>query len=848
MAAPAGRRGSLRIYLGAAPGVGKTFAMLNEGRRRRERGSDVVVAYAVSHGRAKTAEQLGDLEVVPRRRLVHQGADFEEMDLAAVLARRPEIALVDELAHTNVPGSRHEKRWEDVEALLAEGIDVVSTVNIQHLESLNDVVDRITGVRQRETVPDHVVRSAEQVELVDMTPEALRRRMAHGNIYAPEKIDAALGNYFRAGNLGALRELALLWVADRVDDALEEYRERHGITDTWELRERVLVAVTGAPGTEHLIRRASRIAQRTRGEMIGVHVTADSGLTSAAGDLVQAQRRLLEELGGEFREVVASDVSVALIDVARAENATQIVLGASRRSRLQRLTQGSIISRVIARAGPIDVHVISAESTEEERQALPLRRRVLTPVSPARQAWGWGLAVAGLPLMTLALANLRQDVHLPTVLLLYLGLGMTVALVGGAFPALATVVGGFLLADYYFTEPLYDLKIGNTEVVVSLVVYLLAAGLVAVLVDRLGRTRLQAGRSRAEAEAMAALAGSLAEAEALPGLVAHLRATFGMRNAALFRREHVPGTDGRWLVEATAGGPPPVEPRAADVTRDIGPDLVLTLSGRPLQAADEGVLSALAGQLATAVEARRLQAQAGRASELAAANDLRGALLQAVSHDLRTPLAGIKASISSLRQRGITWTPEQVAEFQRIIEEETDRLDNLVENLLDMSRLQSGAVRTQLGPVTIDGVVLTALAGLGPRAERVTVDVAEDLPPVVADRALLERVIANLVDNALKLAPPDTPVRVEAGEVPEGIDVRVVDRGPGVDPHDRDQLFEPFQRTTDHGTGVGLGLAIARGFLDAMGAEIVLEDTPGGGLTAVVRLRRSDQRVPVGRR
>ncbi|MET0490797.1 MAG: ATP-binding protein, partial [Acidimicrobiales bacterium] len=418
----------------------------------------------------------------------------------------------------------------------------------------------------------------------------------------------------------------------------------------------------------------------------------------------------------------------------------------------------------------------------------------------------------------------------------------------GAFPALATVVGGFLLADYYFTEPLYDLKIGNTEVVVSLVVYLLAAGLVAVLVDRLGRTRLQAGRSRAEAEAMAALAGSLAEAEALPGLVAHLRATFGMRNAALFRREPVPGTDGRWLVEATAGGPPPVEPRAADVTRDIGPDLVLTLSGRPLQAADEGVLSALAGQLATAVEARRLQAQAGRASELAAANDLRGALLQAVSHDLRTPLAGIKASISSLRQRGITWTPEQVAEFQRIIEEETDRLDNLVENLLDMSRLQSGAVRTQLGPVTIDGVVLTALAGLGPRAERVTVDVAEDLPPVVADRALLERVIANLVDNALKLAPPYTPVRVEAGEVPEGIDVRVVDRGPGVDPHDRDQLFEPFQRTTDHGTGVGLGLAIARGFLDAMGAEIVLEDTPGGGLTAVVRLRRSDQRVPVGRR
>ncbi len=770
---------------------------------------------------------------MPRRTLDHQGATFDEMDLDAVLARRPAVALVDELAHTNVPGSRNEKRWQDVDELLDAGIDVISTVNIQHLESLNDVVERITGVKQRETVPDDVVRAAEQIELVDMTPEALRRRMAHGNIYRPEKIDAALGNYFRVGNLGALRELALLWVADRVDDALEDYRERHGITETWELRERVIVAVTGAPGSEHLIRRAARIAQRTHGDLVGVHVIADTGLTGAAGDLVEAHRRLLEELGGEFREVVATDVAAALIDVARAENATQIVLGASRRSRVQRMTQGSVIARVVARAGPIDVHVISA-TDPARRLTLPRARRVLTPVSPARQAWGWGLGAVGLALMTLALANLRDEVHLPTVLLLYLGLGMSVALVGGAFPALATVVGGFLLADYYFTEPLYGLKVSNTEVVVSLVVYLLAAGLVAVLVDRLGRTRLQAARSQAEAEAMAALAGSLAEADALPGLLAHLRTTFAMTNAALFRREG----EG-WAVEASVGGAPPAEPRDAEVSRDVGPDLLLTLSGRTLQSADEGVLSALAAQLATAVEARRLQAQAGRATELAAANDLRGALLQAVSHDLRTPLAGIKASISSLRQTAITWSPEQEAEFQRTIEEETDRLDALVENLLDMSRLQSGAVRIQLGPVTLDGVVLAAVAGLGARAIRVEVEVAEDLPPVVADRALLERVVANLVDNALKLAPPDTSVRVEAGVVPEGIDLRIVDRGPGLAERDRERVFEPFQRTTDHGTGVGLGLAIARGFLDAMGAEILLEDTPGGGLTAVIRLRRA---------
>jgi len=833
MAAPAVRRGTLRIYLGAAPGVGKTFAMLNEGRRRASRGTDVVVAVFETHGRERTLEQVGDLEVVPRRALTHQGATFEEMDVDAVLARKPNLALVDELAHTNIPGSRNEKRWQDVDELLDAGIDVLSTVNVQHLESLNDVVERITGVKQRETIPDHVVREAEQVELVDMTPEALRRRMAHGNIYRPEKIDAALGNYFRVGNLGALRELALLWVADRVDDALEDYRERHGITETWELRERVIVAVTGAPGTEHLIRRAARIAQRTHGELIGVHVTADSGLAGPAGDLVAAHRQLLEELGGEFREVVATDVAAALIEVARAENATQIVLGASRRSRLQRLTQGSVIARVVAKAGPIDVHVISAPG-EGRPFSLPRTRRVLTPVSPTRQAWGWGLGAVGLPLLTLLLANLRAEVHLPTVLLLYLGLGMAVALVGGALPALATVVGSFLLADYYFTEPLYGLKVNDAEVVISLLVYLLAAGLVAVLVDRLGRTRLQAARSQAEAEAMATLAGSLAEAEALPGLLAHLRTTFAMTNAALFRQV---GDD--WVVEATAGGEPPSGPREADVSREIGPDLMLTLSGRPLQAADEGVLSALAAQLATAVEARRLQAQAGRASELAAANDLRGALLQAVSHDLRTPLAGIKASVSSLRQTEITWSPQQRAEFERTIEEEADRLDALVENLLDMSRLQSGAVRIQLGPVGLDGVVLAAVAGLGGRATRVEVEVAEDLPPVVADRALLERVVANLVDNALKLAPTDTTVRVEAGVVPDGVDLRIVDQGPGLAERDRERVFEPFQRTTDHGTGVGLGLAIARGFLDAMGAEIVLEDTPGGGLTAVIRLRRA---------
>ena len=357
-------RGELRIYVGAAPGVGKTFAMLNEGWRRNERGTDVVVGYVEAHGRPATAAQIRDLEVLPRATLTYRGRQFEEMDIDALLARRPSVALVDELAHTNVPGSRNEKRWQDIEELLAAGINVISTVNIQHLESLNDVVEEITGIVQRETVPDAVVRAADQIELVDMTPEALRRRMAHGNVYAADKVDAALANYFRVGNLGALRELALLWVADRVDEGLEEYRERHGITAPWETRERVVVALTGAPDGDRLVRRGARLAARSRAELVGVHVRSADGLATPNQDLLERHRGLLDQLGGRYAEVTGTDVADALVRFARAENGTQIVLGSSRRSRWAELTKGSVINRVISLASGVDVHVISGESPE----------------------------------------------------------------------------------------------------------------------------------------------------------------------------------------------------------------------------------------------------------------------------------------------------------------------------------------------------------------------------------------------------------------------------------------------------------------------------------------------------
>jgi two-component system sensor histidine kinase KdpD len=823
------RRGTLRVYLGAAPGVGKTYDMLNEGRRAKARGTDIVIGYVETHGRLRTEEQIGDLEVVPRKKIEYRGRTFEEMDVDAILARRPQRVLVDELAHTNVPGSRNEKRCQDVEELLEAGIDVITTVNIQHLESINDVVERITGIVQRETIPDEAVRRADQVELVDQTPEALRRRMAHGNIYAPEKIDVALGNYFRLGNLTALRELALLWVADQVDVALEQYRERHGITEPWETRERVLVAITGAPGTESLIRRAARMAQRTHGELLGLHVTSAEGLTGPKSENIARHRQLFADLGGEYHEVVASDVAAALVDFARAENCTQLVLGSSRRSRWTELVQGSVINRVVRLSGPIDVHVISHEPSTGEK-ALPSRRPLpwRSPLPRRRQLAGWLLAAVGLPLLTLVLVPLREEIGLETVLLLFLFLVVTVGTIGGLLPGIAAAILGFLLANWYFTPPTHTWTIADGENVVALIVFVVVSGVVSGLVDLAARRALDAQRARAEAAALARLAADAGSDDPLGALVASLRSTFRLDAVAVL----VP-TEAGWIIEAADGQPVPVTPAEATALEEIGDGVQLALVGPHLSADDRRVLNAFAAQLAVVRERARLGAAAATATELGQANELRVALLQAVSHDLRSPLAAIKASISSVRQRDVEWSREQLEEFYATIEDGTDRLGALVDNLLDMSRLQVGALRVDIRPVVLDEVVPIAARYGG----RVVIDIPEDLPMVDADAVLLERVVANLVDNALTASPPEQAVRIEAGQVAGRVDVRIVDRGPGIPVGDRERVFQPFQRLVDHGSGVGLGLAIARGFVSAMGGELSIEDTPGGGVTMVIGLR-----------
>ena len=494
-------RGKLRIYLGPAPGVGKTYAMLDEGWRRRARGADVVIGLVVTHNRPKTIAQIRDLEVVPPRRIEYRGAVWEEVDVDAIIARRPQIALVDELADSNVPGSVNEKRWQDIERLLAAGIEVISTVNIQHLESVNDVVNRITGVIQRETVPDAVVRRADQIELVDMSPEALQRRMAHGNIYAPEKVDAALGNYFRIGNLGALRELALLWVADRVEDSLQAYMGQHGIAGPWETRERVMVALTGAPGNDHVIRRAARMARRTQGDLLGVHVVSDDGLKRELPDRLARHRALLEELGGSYHSVVGADVPATLVGFAAARRVTQLVLGTSRRSRWTELTRGSVVNRVVRASHEIDVHVISTEEeTPASGRSLP-RPPIRFAHPRDRLVAAFVVAAAAVFVVAALVAHFSAlEPHHPGAvtssagLLLFLGVVVVVAAIGGRLPALVTALAAILVVDWYLIPPYRSLAMARGSDAVYAIAFLASAALIAVLVERSAQRRIEALR------------------------------------------------------------------------------------------------------------------------------------------------------------------------------------------------------------------------------------------------------------------------------------------------------------------------------------------------------------------
>jgi two-component system sensor histidine kinase KdpD len=830
---PAQRRGELRIYLGAAPGVGKTCAMLGEAHRRLGRGTDVVAAVVETHGRRKVAELIDDIEVIPPRHLSYRGTLFPELDVEAVLRRHPEVALVDEYAHSNIPGSVNSKRWQDIETLLDAGITVISTLNIQHLESLNDVVAQITGVEQRETVPDEIVRKAAQIELVDITPEALRRRLAHGNVYPPERIDAALSNYFRPGNLTALREIALLWLADQVDSALAKYRAEKKITATWEARERVVVAVTGGPESETLVRRASRIASKSSAQLMVVHVVRGDGLSGVSPKEMGKVRELAASLGATVHVVVGDDVPTALLDFARETNTTQLVIGSSRRSRWARVFSEGIGAATINDSGKIDVHMVTHE---QANRGLPF-----ASISPrARQIVSW-LAALTVPWAILAITQRWLDPVLDIggkTAIFFAGV-IAVALFGGVAPAvLAGMLSGALLV-YFIAEPRYSFAVDNPSNAVTIVVLLGVAMAIAVLVDAAASRAREARRATQEAELLALFAGSVLRGADLATLLERVREAYSQRAVCLVR-----DVDGHQQLVASVGKNPCATVDSADTAVKVGDEeFWMLMSGRALTGRDRRVLGVVATQAAGLVKQGELAEEAGKVQSLAEADELRRLLLSALGHDLRTPLTAAKAAVSSLRAEDVWFSPEDTAELLATVEESIDQLTSLVANLLDSSRLAAGVVRPQLSEVYLEEVVQRALISIGTRTtlfgrgslDRVKVEVGGTV--AMADAGLLERVLANLVDNALRYAP-DSMVRINAGQVGGRVLINVVDEGPGVAKGAAEQMFEPFQRLgdTDNSTGLGLGLSVAKGFVEAMNGTIQATDTPGGGLTILVDL------------
>lgn len=790
-------RGRLRIYLGAAPGVGKTYAMLEEGQRLRAQGTDVVTGFVEPHGRRPTAAMAEGVETVPRRSMAHRGAEFTEMDVDAVLARRPQVALVDELAHSNVPGSRNAKRWQDVEELLDIGVDVLTTLNVQHLESLGDLVAQITGVRQRERLPDEVARRADQIELVDLPPEAVRRRMTRGGIYPPDRIEAALTHYFRVGNLTALRELALLWLADRVEEGLQRYRAEHGIAAPWETRERVLVGLTGGREGETLVRRAARITARTPGsELLALHVAPGDALAVTDASVLAEQRALVESLGGSYHQTTADDVVQGLLDFARAENVTQIVLGAGRRGLLGSLLRGDVGRRTIHGSGPIDVHIVTHEAAAGAAgPALPRAGR-----GPGRKRSRSAVAGAAvlLPALTAVLTALRGRLDLSSDLLLYLLVVVVVALVGGLGPALLTALAAGLLADYYFTVPPHTFDVERGDDIVALVVFVAVAALVGTATGVLSRRTYQATRARAEAQALGRLATAMTHGRDLPALVEQLRENFGLDAVSLLERAPGPAAPPRWFVVASAGERPPERPYDADLESPVDERLTLAARGRGLSADDQEVFAVCATQLGIAHAQGRMSHRAAETGARAAAEGDRASVLALAVRDLRASLATTGAALTRLAEDG---PPVERGRLLAEARHSARRAERLAADLEDLGRLHTGAWELRLRPVDVGEVLTTVLDDLGPGGRTISVSLPEELPDVIADAAVLARVLTNVVTEALRRGGTDTPSALTAEVSDHRLIVRVTGAG------------------TEAGAG-SLSLRLARDLAEAMGGTL----------------------------
>lgn len=845
------RRGKLTIFLGAAPGVGKTYAMLQRARRLRDAGTDIIVGLVETHGRSETASLLEGLDILPRREIEYRGRTLHEFDLDAALARRPTVIIVDELAHSNPEGSLHPKRYQDIDDLLDAGINVWTALNIQHVESLSDLVTQITGVTIRERVPDSVLSRADEMLLVDLPPAELIERLKEGKVYLPESANRAVDRFFRVGNLTALRELALRRTADRVDDQIVDYLKQNAIEGPWASGERLIVCVGVDPLSEIVVRAAGRLASGLNAPWVAVHVERTDRERDDAAAIRQLEKvlRLAEELGGEVKRIAGNDYVEEILKFAAAEHATQIVIGSGAKRGWALWRRQSLQDALTARASGLALHVVTSDK-EPERRKKPHPQLDL-----ASLRMNVVIGVAAVLAASLVGETIDHFIHLPNLSIIFLMGVLVAAIYGGLTSALLASALSTLAYNFLFIEPRYTLTVAEPYEVFALIAYLGAAVLTGSLA---ARSREQAKAARSRAIAMQALydfsrklSGTANVEEVLWAAVTQLQS--GLRKNVLLLLP-VEGD-----LKTLAAWPPDTEPGVADLTAArwahekreqagkgtgtlpnshfhfrplMSPHGVVGVCGielveDTLNPTDERMLTAILDQTAVAIDRARLSQESVDQAARLEGERYRDALLSSISHDLKTPLATITGAVSSLREFGDRMQPESRGDLLQSIEQESDRLSRFVANLLDMSRIESGALKFTRDWVDVADVVRTAVE----RARKyfpgrsIETGLASDLPLIEADSVLLGQVLFNLLDNAVKYGGTE-PINVYARRDGEAVIISVTDLGRGIPPEELERVFEKFYRrgkSDGRAPGTGLGLSIARGFIEAMGGTIRAE-------------------------
>lgn len=883
-------RGKLVVFLGPAAGVGKTYAMLEAAHERLEAdGVDVVVGWVETHKRQETEALLKGLEIIPPREISYKGKVIQEMDLDAILRRRPQLALVDELAHTNAPGSRHAKRYQDVEELLDAGIDVFTTLNIQHLESLNDVIAQITGITVKETIPDGVLERADEIRLIDLSPEDLIQRLKEGKVYVPEQAERALRHFFRPGNINALRELALRHTAERVDRQLERYMKAHEIKGPWPVDERVLVCVSPSPFSANLIRVAYRMAVRLRADWIAVHVeqTGRGDLSERERDRLARNLRLAEQLGAEVVTLTGNDVAQVLAQFARSRNVTQMIIGKPLKPMLVDLVRGSLVDRIMRLSRGISIHVIPGEPEKDDTR---WRRapRTAWPGLPLLLYVQAFLAVAVVTVFTLLFRPALTTVDLNLIYLLPV---LVAASRLGLGSAIFAAVLGLLALDFFFTQPIFTFTVANVRHVFTLLIFLIVAIIISSFASRLHYEARAARLREAKTAALYRLSREIAatsDADQLVNLVAKEACDIFTGDAMVI----LPDDNGELAIRSLVSCPQPPsqateaktepEPHKFDEKERATATWVFhhgEIAGRgtetlaeasaiyvPLHTArrvvgvlglrrnddrrylspdERRMLEAFAGLAAVAIERIRLTEEAKKAEILTATEQLRMALLDSVSHDLRTPLASIIGAVTSLLEDGDLYAKEVRRSFLEIIRDEAEHMNRLVGNLLDMARLETGVLHLARDWCDVEDVIGAALARLGNRLEgrSVNLDIPHDLPLIYIDFVLIEQALVNLLDNAVRYSPPGSDIDIVVRKEDKAIEMAILDRGVGIPKEDLERIFDKFYRVKrpGHGGGTGLGLSICKGIVHAHGGRIWAENREGGGTKVTFTLPLGDK-------